>query len=230
MARYKIADLTVEATLIGEYEQRGRPYETASSDPPDITISCDAKQVLELNPALKTEALAQYMGTGSLFSRKLLAFDGFQLHSSAVMLEGKAWLFSAPPGTGKSTHTEKWCRLFGATYLNDDKPVIRNRDGKWIVYGTPWSGKNDLSSPTCAELGGVAFLYRGSENTIYRLKPGDAVAILLSQCPHGMSRSQTEKQLTLLNGFLQEVPVWHLDCKNEDEAAFVSHRAMIGGA
>ena len=230
MARYQIADLTVEATLIGEFAQRGKPYEIASHVPPDITIRCDGKQILALNPKLQTEALAQYMGTGVLFARKLLEFDGFQLHSSAVMLKGKAWLFSAPPGTGKSTHTEKWCRLFGATYLNDDKPVIRNREGKWIVYGTPWSGKNDLSSPTCAELGGVAFLYRGSENIIYRLEPGDAVPVLLSQCPKGMNRTQTEKQLALLSRFLQEVPVWHLDCKNEDEAAFVSHSAMTGGA
>ena len=48
------------------------------------------------------------------------------LHSSAVVADGKAYLFTADSGTGKSTHTQLWPRMFGdrAYILNDDKPAL----------------------------------------------------------------------------------------------------------
>lgn len=228
MGKYAIADLTVEVELSGIYAERVIPYETDPDRPADITIRCDTKLILEQNPQLGSEDMARYMATGTLFSRKLLDFSGFQLHSSAVMLDGKAYLFSAPPGTGKSTHTAKWCRLFGATCINDDKPVLRYLDGKWYAYGTPWSGKENLSTPIRVELGGVAFLDRGEENTISRLEPGEAVGMLISQCPRFLNQTQMMKQLTLLDQLLRDVPVWLLHCRNDDEAALVSRAAMTG--
>lgn len=228
MGKYAIADLTVEVTLSGIYAQRTAPYETDPQRPADITLRCDAEAVLRQNPQLGSVDLARYMATGTLFSRRLLDYGGFQLHSSAVELDGKAYLFSAPPGTGKSTHTAKWHRLFGASYINDDKPVLRYMDGCWYAYGTPWSGKDDLSAPCKAELGGVAFLHRGEENTICRLEPGEAVGMLISQCPRYLNQTQMTKQLALLDQLLRQVPVWRLTCKNDDEAAHVSHAAMTG--
>ena len=69
------------------------------------------------------------------------------LHSSAVVVDGYAYLFSADSGTGKSTHTGLWKQHFGdrAYIINDDKPAIRKVDGEWYVFGTPWSGKTDTS-------------------------------------------------------------------------------------
>ena len=191
-----------------------------------MTVRCDPQKVLAANPEIKTPELAEYMGTGTNFAYQMLSFDGFQLHSSAVMLDGKAYLFSAPSGTGKSTHTEKWCRLFGATLLNDDKPVLRRQEGTWMAYGTPWSGKHDLSTPAGVPLGAIAFLLRGQENTIRRMEPGEAVIHLISQSPRYLSAERMEQQLTLLDRLLQEIPVFLLYCKNEDGAAFLSREAM----
>lgn len=229
MAKYLIADLTVEMDVFGITRKQAAPYALEEERLPDITIQCDPQAVLQKNPGLADLDTALYMGTGSLFARYLLDHNGFQLHASAVVLDGKAYLFSAPPGTGKSTHTAKWCRLFGASYINDDKPALRLADNIWYVYGTPWSGKHDLSSPCKTALGGIAFLHRGEENTIRRLSPEEAVAMLISQSPRYLSRGQMSRQLDLLDRLLRQVPVWRLDCKNEDEAAILSHAAMTGG-
>ena len=166
------------------------------------------------------------MGTGAIFARELLSFDGPFLHSSAVVLDGKAYLFSAPSGTGKSTHTEKWCRLFGARYLNDDKPALRLVDGVWMAYGTPWSGKHDLSSNEGVPVGGVAVLRRGEENIITRMQPAEALPWVMSQTSYRLSRANMERQLMLMDQFLRQVPIWQLYCRNEDAAAFVSRDAM----
>lgn len=226
MKRYSIAGLTVDMEASGRTEERAKPYEISSDGPADITLNCDAEAILKLNPFLEDLETAAYMGFGAIFSRKLLNFDGSFLHSSAVVYDGKAYLFSAPSGTGKSTHTEKWCRLFHATYLNDDKPALRLVDGQWMAYGTPWSGKHDLSSPVGVPLGGIAFLKRGDENKICALPPSKAVPNFMSQSLWKLQKDQMEKQLALLDSIVRSVPIWELTCRNDDDAAFVSFHAM----
>lgn len=229
MKRYEIAGLSVDMEVSGETLLRAEAYESSISGPADITLSCDAGRVLALNPQLENLDNALYMGTGAYFSRELLNFNGTFLHASAVVLEGKAYLFSASSGTGKSTHTEKWCRLFGAYYLNDDKPALRYINGKWIAYGTPWSGKHDLSSPEGAPLAGIAFLKRGQENRISSITPRQALPRLMSQSLLKLNKRQMELQLTLVDQLLREVPLWELICRNDDEAAQIAYAAMTGG-
>lgn len=228
MKRYLIAGLTVDMEVSGRTELQAEPYRVSAIGPADITLNCDVRRVLELNPGLKDPDVAEYMGTGVYFARALLPFKGTFLHSSAVLLDGKAYLFSANSGTGKSTHTEKWCRLFGARYLNDDKPALRLVDGVWMAYGTPWSGKNDLSSPEGAPVGGIAFLKRGEQNTICSMPAQKAVPQLMLQSQWKLNREQMQTQLELADHLLRNVPVWELTCRNDDDAAWVACRAMTG--
>lgn len=225
MAFYNIADLCVQMDVSGRTAQQAQPYLTAQ-ETADVTVTCDPERVLLNNPALKNLDEAEYMATGALFARKLLQFEGFQLHASSVILKGHAYLFSAPSGTGKSTHTEKWVRLFDARYLNDDKPALRFINDRWFAYGTPWSGKHDLSDPGKAPLGGIAFLRRGTENSICRLDPQEAVPYFLSQLLRVISGELMEQQLALVDRLLQKIPVYLLTCRNDDEAAYVARAAM----
>lgn len=229
MARCKIAGLQVDVFAQGRTWKQLQPYLTEENGPADMTVQCDSQSILERNPAFGNLDSAEYMGTGSAFARGLLRFDGFQLHSSAVMLDGKAYLFSAPSGTGKSTHTEKWCRLFGAQLLNDDKPVLRLQQGQWIAYGTPWSGKHDLSLPTGVPLGGIAFLRRAEENRITRLDAQEAVPLIISQSLRFLNTEQMTLQLTLIDQLLRQMPVWLLECRNDDQAAYLSYEHMRCG-
>ena len=229
MARCQIAGLQVDVFAQGRTQKQLQPYLTEANGPADMTVQCDPQRVLKYNPALGDLDNAEYLGTGSAFARALLKFDGFQLHSSAVMLDGKAYLFSAPSGTGKSTHTEKWCRLFGAKLLNDDKPVLRLQEDRWIAYGTPWSGKHDLSTPTGIPLGGIAFLQRAEENRIRRLDAQEAVSLIISQTMRYLNAQQMTLQLALLDKLLQQVPVWLLECRNDDQAACLSCEHMRCG-
>lgn len=227
MSLYRIADLLVEMEASGRTLQQARAYAAQSDGPADIVLRCDVDEIMALNPELTDRDTAEYMGTGAIFARELLNFSGSFLHASAVVLDGKAYLFSAPSGTGKSTHTEKWCRLFGAHYLNDDKPALRLVDGVWMAYGTPWSGKHDLSSNEGAPVGGVAVLRRGEENKIARMQPSQAMPWIMSQTTFRLDREDMDKQLALMDSFLRQVPIWQLSCRNEDAAAIVSRDAMV---
>ena len=227
MGRYLIAGLKVDMDSFGRTRKQAEAYAAAAEGPADITIVCDTDRLMERNPQLPDAETAQYLGTGAMFARELLAFNGSYLHASAVVLNGKAYLFSAPSGTGKSTHTEKWCRLFGATYLNDDKPVLRLVGDVWMAYGTPWSGKHDLSDPRGVPLGGVAFLRRGQENAIRRLTAKEALPRFMSQSLWRVpEHAQMEKQLALTENILQRIPIWELTCRNEDAAAVLARDVM----
>ncbi len=225
MSLYNIADLKVEMDVSGRTAQQAAPYKTEQGSA-DMVLRYDVETILKNNPQLETSDMAEYMLSGAVFARQLLQHDGFQLHASSVILGGYAYLFSAPSGTGKSTHTEKWVRLFGARYLNDDKPALRHKDGRWMAYGTPWSGKHDLSRPEKAPLGAIAFLCRGTENGIRRLESQEAIPYYVSQLPRVISGELMERQLTLLDQLLQDVPVYLLTCRNDDEAAWTARAAM----
>lgn len=226
MKKYKIADLIVDMNVSGRTLQQARPYEIHEDLPADITIDLDIKQILQDCPQFETEDMAEYMATGTVFARRALQFDGYYIHSSAVVCDGKAYLFTAPSGTGKSTHTEKWIRLFGAHYLNDDKPILRRVDGKWMAYGTPWSGKNDLSSNEGVPVGGIVCLQRGEKNEISPMSVAGALPFLVSQTLYHLRAENMDKKLSLLDQLLREIPVWDLRCLPDDESAVMCHGAI----
>ena len=80
---------------------------------------------------------------------RMLQHDTLLMHGSAVAVDGKAYLFIAASGTGKSTHTRLWREQFGAraVMVNDDKPLVHVKEDGVTVCGTPWDGKHRLSTP-----------------------------------------------------------------------------------
>ena len=226
MKHYNIAGLVVEMDPAGRTLQQAAPYEIPVSGPADITIKFDPAEILKVVPDWEDEDLTEYMTSGTIFARRILNFDGYYVHSSAVVLDGKAYLFTAPSGIGQSSHTEKWIKLFGAHYLNDDKPVLRRVDGVWMAYGTPWSGKHDLSSNEGVPLGGIACLQRGRKNAVTPMPAVEAIPYLMSQTVFHLTAEQVEKKLSLMSKLLTEVPIWKLECLPNDEAAILARRIM----
>ena len=139
-------------------------------------------------------------------------------------------MFTANPGTGKSTHTSLWLQKFGnrAFILNDDKPALRLEDGAWYAYGTPWSGKHDISVNARVPVAGIACLERGEINEIEPFSGRDAVLALLRQCNRPKAAEYRIKLLDLLDKLITQVPVWKLKCNMDPEAAIVSYEAMSG--
>ena len=226
---YNIAGLTVAMDSFGRTEQQAKAYLCEPCHTPDIVITSYREIMQERAPSLSLDD-AEYLGTGAGFYKELLRFDGFRLHASAVVVDGKAYLFSAESGTGKSTHTAMWLKQFGprAFLLNDDKPALRRIDGNWYAFGTPWSGKNDISVNTGVLLGGIAMLERGETNTIQPFTGKDAIFEIFVQTNRPKAAQYRVKLLELMDSLMQQVPVWKLKCNMEPEAAIVAYEAMSG--
>lgn len=228
--RYKIADLFVEMDTFGRTLSQAEPYRYTEFCVPDIVVHGDWNKLKENQPHLSVED-CEYLVTGGDFYRQLLNFDGMMLHASAVVADGRAYLFSATSGTGKSTHTQLWCREFsdkGAFILNDDKPALRLENGQVFAYGTPWSGKTDLNQNICVPVAGICLLRRGAENKIRRSTAREAIFTILEQTARPFGVAMNGKLLDLLDRLLAHVPVWYLECNMDPQAAHIAYQAMSG--
>ena len=175
-----------------------------------------------------SEKDCEVMSTGQKFYNALLDYEGFMLHSSAVMVDGKVYLFSAPSGTGKSTHTRQWLKLFGerAAIINDDKPAIRINENGIFAYGTPWSGSSEQNLATCGKLQGICVLERSAENFITPLEQSKAVYSILNQTIRPSDPDRMDKLLASLDKVIREVPVWKMGCNISTDAARLAYEAM----
>ena len=149
------------------------------------------------------------------------------LHSSAVEYDGKAYLFSAPSGTGKSTHTSIWVKHFKtARIINDDKPALRFFDGKLYACGSPWSGKTDQNINVCVPVGGICFLSRDKENHIEKADDSFALKNLLEQTVRPTNERAMDAVLLFVDKIIQTTGVYKLGCNMELNAAQVSYDGM----
>ena len=229
---YKIAGLTVEMESFGKTDEQAEQYRIFDSSSVDIVINSnyDYKKINE-KFAQATQDSCEYLSTGSSFYRQLIKFNGIMLHSSAVVVDDVAYLFTAPCGTGKSTHTALWLSEFdGAYILNDDKPAIRIEEGGVFAYGTPWSGKTAQNVDKRVRLGGVCLLSRGEKNEICRIGGKEAIFAILSQTLRPRDTESINQVLSLIEKIMAAVPVWSLKCNMNPDAAHVSFEAMSAGA
>lgn len=228
MATYQIAGLLVQMETWGRTLRQAEPYRVADASA-DMTIISDAEALRKKNPHLSLDD-CEYLSTGGSFYRALMRFHGMMLHASCVVVGGKAYLFTAPCGTGKSTHVQLWMQLFGdrAYILNDDKPALRVQDGQVYVYGTPWSGKDDCSRNARAELGGIAVLSRAAENSIRRMEPAKAIFPLLDQTARSVSPEAMTACIDTLETVVSTGKVYQLSCNMDISAARLSYEIMSG--
>jgi len=147
--------------------------------------------------------------------------DTLHVHAAVVSCGGKGYLFLGPSGTGKSTHAQLWIKHIGGTELvNDDNPVVR--DG--VVYGSPWSGKTPCYRNVSYPIGGIVRLSQAPYNKIRRLSGIEAYVDLAESVGGKVWDSRIAEGLHQAeNKLASTVPMWHLECLPDEEAARLCH-------
>lgn len=167
---------------------------------------------------------------GLIFRYGLLYHDGFVIHSSTLEHNGKGIIFSAPSGTGKSTHVKLWQKYIGedVKVLNDDTPAIRLIDGKPIIFGTPWSGSSRIHCNANAPLEAIVLLEQAPENSIKQLNTSEAILKLM---PRVFMPYFDEAMMSLAMGIFERmissVPVYLLKCRPDKEAVELVYQCVV---
>ena len=159
---------------------------------------------------------------------RLPAYDAFLMHAAVISMDGAAYVFCAPSGTGKTTHIGLWQQQFGsrAQVINGDKPVFRFIDGVLYACGTPWNGKERLGCNTQCPVAAVCFLEQGPENQIRPLAPQEVTRRIFHQILLPPFQPTFDRFWKLLDRMLQTVPFYLLQCNREPEAALLAYHTM----
>lgn len=155
-------------------------------------------------------------------------YDTLLVHASVIRHQGYGYLFTAPSGTGKSTHTHLWYKYIpGCDLMNDDNPIVRIIDGETRIFGSPWSGKTPCYRNIWAPVGAITRLEQRPENTIRRMAPVEAFAALL---PAVSSMKWDERVYgsicQTLSKLLRLTAIYWLGCRPDEEAARVCYEAI----
>lgn len=174
----------------------------------------------------------EYMFTFEAFVARVCYLGGVMIHSSCISYKGNAVLFSANSGTGKSTHTTIWKKVFkdDVEFINDDKPIVWLENGVPYAYGTPWSGKTDLNNNLRCPVKAIVFVERGQRNEIEEVGIKDILFTLFSNIIIPIEdKALAKRVLQVYNKILANTKIYRLRCNMDDEAAIVSRDGIFGG-
>jgi hypothetical protein len=143
-----------------------------------------------------------------LMIHRLACGEGVETHAVGIVDNaGRGHLFLGHSGAGKSTTARLWKSESGAHILSDDRIIVRLRDGRVWMYGTPWHGDAGIASPSCAPLSRIYLLEHSSRTELVGLSPGRAAAELLARSfvPHH-SPEGLQFTLRFLDRVAREIP------------------------
>lgn len=197
-----------------------------------FAIACDCNDTTYFRCNANADTNPSFLRFGLWFAVNIAAVSDLTaaVHSSVIVWNGEAVMFLGESGTGKSTHTRLWREnILGATLLNDDSPFIRAEDGKVMVYGSPWSGKTPCYKDECYPLRAIVRLSQAPHNKIFRQKGAQAIGALLPSLPPAFAYDAKLEDwtLSLLSEVVSQVPIYHLECLPDADAARLSHKTVF---
>ena len=231
----RFADINYDiSNIYPGVEKRCREYVV-----PDAAIS-DEKIVItkeDIKAENNTDGFSpQYLEFIALcrkISDKLPFNNGFLLHSTVFEVSGVGIALAALSGTGKTTHMLLWQRLLGErlTIVNGDKPFVRfleDEPNTPYAYGSPWSGKENLSCNMRVPLRHICFIERAEDNSCEPINTDEALNLLFNQLYIPRDPSAAASALALTNRLITSCNLWRIRCNMDISAAKVAYNALLG--
>jgi len=140
---------------------------------------------------------------------------GVMLHACGIDDQGSGYLFLGQSTHGKSTIAKLWSKNQGLV-LNDDRIIVREKDGQLWMYGTPWHGDFKAVSSKGLPIQKIFFLQRGKKNLAARKEGGEAVSMLLTRCfPPFWDKEGMEYTVGLCHIIAKNLPCYELTFVND---------------
>ena len=139
---------------------------------------------------------------------RLALGEGIELHALGLVdQDSSGYLFLGHSGAGKSTTARLWMRQPGVRLLSDDRVILRQHNGSFRMYGTPWHGDAGVSSPSSAPLSAIFFLEQAPQHELLPISQSQAAAELFARAflPHYV-KSGIEFTLHFLDQLTRSIP------------------------
>ena len=225
--KYKIADIIVEYTA--KYEELKRlsePFGYNGAKPAQLFLSVKDEY---LNSLLSRAGEIEDYAIATQFNRAAINYGTMLVHSSALICDGGAYLFSADSGVGKSTHTKLWLKAFGdkVHIMNDDKPVVKLYDDRAVAFGTPFDGGSGIALNESYPLRAIIFVERGEQNSVRIPDSREIIQKLYFQTARMVDRETAEKMLVNMEKLISLTRFYVLTCNMDISAAYAAYNSII---
>ena len=226
----EFAKLNIEINTIYDYTfNLCKEYLTEAK--PDFSVETTEEKIdeeigtVDFNPP---RGYAECICIYREIAKKLPEYNRFVFHGAVLEYEGRGFLFTAPSGTGKTTHIMLWKKFLGdkCNIVNGDKPIINVEGSCAVAYATPYAGKERYQNHSSAPLKSLCIIKRGKENRIERVEAGEYITELVPQIYMPQEPIAAVKTLELLDEFLKSVELYVLYCDISEEAFKTSFDAL----
>ena len=202
---------------------------------PDIDVEITESDVLrEIKDGRfkPDEANKQYLETIAVYRKiveNVIDYNIILMHGAVICVDNNAIMFSAPSGSGKTTHIKKWIQNAEDAYvINGDKPLIKITEREAIACGTPWCGKERMGTNTMVPLKSIVFMERSKINKIERITFAQAYPLLLQQLFYHDSSEKMHKSLNLVAKLDTMIEFYKFYFNNFKEDCFdIAYNALI---
>lgn len=169
---------------------------------------------------------SRYMWSSVSLAQLLLTKNAFFIHSSYIDIGGKAVLFSAPCGTGKSTQAALWEKYRSAEVINGDKAGILVEDDVYAC-GVPFCGTSGICKNKNLPLGAIVLLSQSPQNRIEKLGGTDALQKIMQNIY--LDFLAPDEQLMFVDlaiELINRVPIFSFGC-TPDENAVITLESIL---
>lgn len=152
---------------------------------------------------------------------------GFVFHCAYIQRQGRAILFTAPSGTGKSTQAALWNSLRGTPIINGDRAAVRITEAGILAEGIPFSGSSVHCENRSLPLEAIVYLKQAPRTTIRQLRGYEAFARVWE----GVSVNTWDKtDMELVSDAVERtaagIPVYCLSCTPDESAVAALERVL----
>ena len=191
-----------------------------------MTINCKERTAITYN----------YADIEALYVQRKIAdalpkFNTFLMHGSVVANNGKAYMFSAPSGIGKTTRTNIWLEEYpDSIVVNGDKPYIKVRDDEIYACGTPWSGKEGWNTNIIVPLKAIFLLERaneGEKSSIQEVNLVQALPFLLKQTYIPNNSEAIRNTMKIMMKLGNKVEIYRLRSEPTKESIKLAYETVL---
>lgn len=229
----KLAQLNIKIEHIHEKLQSFCKSYICFNEEDDISIVLNQQDIeRERKQADRDDYTDSYLESIALLRKIGEVFPTYNrllCHGAAITYADQgAFLFTAPSGTGKTTHINLWRKYLKdkVDIVNGDKPFLYVEDDQVQIYGSPWAGKEGMQKNRSDVLKGICILQQGKDNSILRLLADECLDKLLRQIYLPQDPAAAGCTLELFEKLIGLVPVYMMSCDISEEAVRTSFETL----
>ena len=151
--------------------------------------------------------------------RRMNSYKNYILHSSYIVYQDYAILFTAPSGTGKSTQADLWKKYRGIEIINGDRTLLTKDENQFYANGWPICGSSKICYNRRYPLKAIVMLEQGPANEIRELTGIEKTRRLLKEITINYhDQEYLDNALNFIEQLIKELPIIILSCTISQEA------------